>query len=92
MTELKSSAEYETMLHAAQDKLKKQIEAKSVVADMAADLRREKIELKSKINSIDITISQYTQSIRQATETIQKLNIDIKQLTDAFWAAKKEGR
>lgn len=57
MTELKSSAEYEIMLHAAQDKLKKQIEAKRVVA------------------AIDIDISQYTQNIRQITETIQKLRI-----------------
>lgn len=92
MTELKSSIDLELQIHKYQDKLKDLLTHKQVVSDQMAELRREKIAYKSQINDIDIKLSSLSQGIAMARDNITRLQIDIKQTTDAFWAAKKDGR
>lgn len=91
-TELKTSAELESMMHAEQDKLKEQIAAKGTLENMAADLRRKKLELKSEIASVDVELSSYTQAIQKARNNIREHDINVEQFKSAFWTAKKDGR
>ena len=79
------------MIHAEQNELKKQIESRAVLSEQAADLKRERIELKTKINTIDIELSRYRQGLDKARDNIEKHNINIKQFTSAFWASKNSG-
>ena len=91
-TEFKSSIDLETMRTAIQDKLKAQIEAKSVLEVQANDLKRKKLELKSEIAQIDIELSSYTQGIGKARNNIRGYEIEIDNLKTAFFAARRDGR
>lgn len=91
-TELKSSIELEGMMHKEQDKLKEQIAAKGTLENIAADLRRKKLELKAEMSQVDVELSGYTQAIQKARNNIREHDINIEQFKSAFWTAKKDGR
>lgn len=91
-TEIKTSHDLEQMMHSEQDKLKEQIAAKGTLENMAADLRRKKLELKAEISQVDVELSGYTQAIQKARNNIREHEINLDQFRSAFWTAKKDGR
>ncbi len=91
-TELKNSIDLESMRIDAQQQLKEQIAAKSVIEEKANELRYKKLELKAQIAEIDIEISGYTQALAKARSNIRRLELDIDTLKTAYFAAKRDGR